>query len=51
MKTIAAVALLAIGSSVCLMAVSVPEIDPASGASAIALLSGALLVFRTRRRR
>jgi len=28
-----------------------PEIDPASGTSALALLSGAVLVFRGRRRK
>jgi hypothetical protein len=28
----------------------VPEIDPGSGMSALALLSGALLVFRARRK-
>jgi hypothetical protein len=30
---------------------SLPEINPASGANALALLSGALLIFRSRRRR
>jgi hypothetical protein len=30
--------------------VGAPEIDPASGVSALALLSGALLVFRARRK-
>ncbi len=30
---------------------SVPEIDPSTGASAVVLLSGALLVLRSRRRR
>jgi len=29
---------------------STPEIDPGSGVSALALLSGALLVFRSRRK-
>jgi hypothetical protein len=32
-------------------AVTVPEISPVSGVSAIALLSGALLVIRGRRKR
>jgi hypothetical protein len=35
---------LALGSTT-----AVPEIDPGSGGSALALLSGALLVFRGRR--
>ena len=30
--------------------VGAPEIDPTSGVSALALLSGALLVFRARRK-
>ncbi len=53
MNKIAAVVLLALGCSAVLMAIPppVPEIDPASGASALALLSGAVLVFRSRRRR
>ena len=33
------------------LAVSVPEIDPASGVNAIALLAGAMLVIRSRRKR
>jgi len=47
---IAGMALLAIGASGALMA-SVPEIDPASGANAIALLTGAMLIIRGRKRR
>jgi hypothetical protein len=31
--------------------VAVPEIDPASGGAAIALITGALLVVRARRRK
>ena len=47
---IAGVVLLGIGvSGACLAAA--PEIDPASGANALALLTGALLVIRGRRRR
>jgi hypothetical protein len=50
MMKIAGVALLGVGmSSVCLAVV--PEIDPASGANALALLAGALLIIRGRRRR
>lgn len=51
---ITGIVLLGIGvSSVCLAggsAVGVPEIDPASGMNALALLTGALLVIRGRRR-
>jgi hypothetical protein len=48
---LAGFALLGIGmSSVCLAA-STPEIDPASGASALAMLAGAMLMIRGRRRR
>jgi hypothetical protein len=44
-------ALLLIGSASVALAVSpVPEIDPGSGMSALALLSGALLVIRARRK-
>jgi hypothetical protein len=43
--------LLAIGMSGAAMAATVPEIDPSSGVSALALLSGALLVIRGRRKR
>ena len=50
MMKIAGMALMGIGiSSVCLAAA--PEIDPASGANALALLTGALLVIRGRRRK
>ena len=50
MMKIAGAALVAIGmSSVGLAAV--PEIDPASGANALALLTGALLIIRGRRRK
>lgn len=46
------IALLCIGvSSACFGAVTVPEIDPASGASALALLTGALMIIRGRRRK
>ena len=47
---LAALALLFIGaSSICLA--TVPEIDPASGGSALALLGGAFLMIRGRRRK
>ena len=49
MMKMAGMALLGIGvSGACLAAV--PEIDPASGANALALLAGALLIVRGRRR-
>jgi hypothetical protein len=43
--------LLLVGVSGLAVANGVPEIDPGSGASALALLSGALLVIRGRRKR
>jgi hypothetical protein len=45
-----ALALLLMGIAGATPPVGAPEIDPASGASALALLSGALLVFRARRK-
>jgi len=49
---IAGMALVGIGMSGACMAVqTVPEIDPASGANALALLTGALLMIRARRRK
>ncbi len=33
------------------LAAAVPEIDPASAGNAIALVAGALLIYRSRRRR
>jgi hypothetical protein len=42
--------LLIVGASACCWASPVPEIDPASGGSAIALVAGALLVIRSRRK-
>ena len=43
--------LLLIGASGFAMALTVPEIDPGSAGSALALLSGALLVLRGRSRK
>ena len=43
--------LLFIGISSLAMATPVPEIDPGTGASAIALLSGALLMMRRSRKK
>lgn len=51
MMKIAGGVLLCIGvSGIAAAALTAPEIDPASGGSAIALLSGALLMIRGRRR-
>ena len=43
--------LILIGTSAVAMASTVPEIDAGSGVTALALLSGGLLVLRTRRGR
>ena len=53
MQKILALALLMIGTSaVCLAGLAaVPEIDASSGAAAIALLTGGLLVIRSRRKK
>ena len=42
--------LLMVGIAGCCMAAPVPEIDPATGGSAIALVAGALLVIRGRKK-
>ncbi len=48
---VAGLALLTIGMvSVSSATYVTPEIDPATGASALALLSGALLIIRSRKR-
>jgi len=46
-----ALILLGIGAGLACIAAPVPEIDPASGASALALLAGTLVVIRGRRRK
>jgi hypothetical protein len=52
MLKLIAVALLVVGCSVVAMAgPNVPEIDPASGANALALIAGSLVVLRSRRRK
>ena len=49
---IAAVALFGIGiAGTCSAVAVVPEVDPGSAANALALLTGALLIWRGRRRR
>jgi hypothetical protein len=51
MNKLIALVLLSIGAGVAAMAQPVPEIDPASGASALALLAGTIVVIRGRRRK
>ncbi len=52
MNKIVALVLFGIGAGVAAMAgPGVPEIDPASGASALALLAGTVVLIRGRRRR
>jgi|HubBroStandDraft_6_1064221.scaffolds.fasta_scaffold778062_3 hypothetical protein len=50
MNRILVLALFAIGTGISATA-SVPEIDPASGASALALLAGAVVMIRGHRRK
>jgi len=54
MKTLFASVLFMLGAASLALAIDTPpapEISPASGVSALALLSGALLVFRTSRKK
>lgn len=52
MRTIIALALFGIGSTIAATAaVQLPEVDPASAGSALALLAGTLVVIRGRRRK
>ena len=51
MQKTLALLLLTIGCGAVALAVPAPEIDPASGTSALALLAGAVLVIRGRRRK
>jgi hypothetical protein len=51
MRTLIAVMLLVLGMSTTLMAAPVPEIDPTTATSAVALLAGAALVIRGRRKK
>jgi hypothetical protein len=52
MQKLIAVALLVAGfSAVAMAAPGVPEIDPASGANAVALIAGGLLILRSRRKK
>jgi hypothetical protein len=46
----AGMALLGIGVAGSCLAAATPEIDPSTGANALALVAGALLVIRSRKR-
>ncbi len=48
---LAGMILLGIGAAAVAGAVAVPEIDPATGGNALALVAGAMLIIRSRRRR
>ncbi|MGD0497889.1 MAG: hypothetical protein ABSC23_05575 [Bryobacteraceae bacterium] len=50
MNKFVGITLLLIGSATFALATGVPEIDPGSAGSALALLAGAALVIRGRRR-
>ena len=52
MQKVLGLALLMVGASSALMAVglAVPEIDASTGASALAILAGGILVLRARRK-
>jgi hypothetical protein len=51
MRPLVSVMLLVLGTSTALMAAPVPEIDPTTAMSAVALLAGAVLVIRGRRKK
>jgi hypothetical protein len=52
MYRLIALALLLVGCSIALSAApSAPEIDPASGANALALIAGGLMILRARRKK
>ena len=53
MQKILGLALIIVGASSALMAgaVAVPEIDASTGASALAILAGGILVLRARRKK
>jgi len=50
LKKLVAVALFCVGASVLASAQSAPEIDPGSGANALALIAGAVIVIRGRKK-
>lgn len=48
---VSGIALVAIGmAAACMAQARTPEIDPATGANALALVAGALMVIRSRRK-
>ena len=51
MQKLIALVLLLVGSSTVALAFIVPEIDPTSGANALALIAGGLLILRGRRKK
>jgi hypothetical protein len=51
MPVLAVVALLVVGAPTSVWATPVPEIDPSSGMSALALIAGAVVVIRGMRRK
>jgi hypothetical protein len=51
LPVLAVVALLVVGAPSSLWAYTVPEIDPSSGMSALALLAGAVVVIRSWRKK
>ena len=51
MRLLIGITLLIVGTSAVALGATVPEIDPASGGSALALLAGALVIIRGRRKR
>jgi hypothetical protein len=54
MQKLFALMLLVVGSSAVAMAtppLAIPEVDPASGASALALIAGGLLILRSCRKK
>jgi len=51
MQKLIAIALFVVGFSAVAMAAPAPEIDPASGANALALIAGGLLILRSRRKK
>jgi hypothetical protein len=48
MHKVLTVVLLGLGASTFIFAAGTPEIDPGSGASAVTLLAGAILLFRNK---
>jgi hypothetical protein len=48
-RKVLSIALIGLGASAFVFAASTPEIDPGSGASALTLLAGALLLIRNKK--